>query len=128
VNVDCVLPGEGGTGDRLWALVLDDFDLSHAERVLLARACSALNRADHLEIEVAEQGLIDPETGKTTPAAVELRLVGQEAAKLLAGLRFPVDDEDEGAGEYNPTAPRGPRGPYGAGRLSDLRAVDGGRT
>ena len=125
MNVDDVLPGEGGTGDRLWALVLDDFDLSHAERVLLARACSALNRADHLEVEVAEQGLIDPETGKTTPAAVELRLVGQEAAKLLAGLRFPVDEED--AAPYNPGAPRGPRGTYGGGDGA-LRSVDAGRS
>ncbi len=127
MNADDVLPGEGPTGDRLWALVTDEYDLSHAERVLLARACSALNRADELELSVAEWGLIDPETGKATPAAVELRLVGQEAAKLLAGLRIPIDDEDEEGG-YNPTAPRGPRGPYGAGRRSDLRAVDGGRT
>ena len=125
MNVDDVLPGEGGTGDRLWALVLDDFDLGHAERVLLARACSALNRADALEVEVAEQGLIDPETGKTTPAAVELRLVGQEAAKLLAGLRFPVDEED--AAPYSPGAPRGPRGAYGGGRGA-LRSVDAGRS
>ena len=125
MNVDDVLSGEGGTGDRLWALVLDDFDLGHAERVLLARACSALNRADALEVEVAEQGLIDPETGKTTPAAVELRLVGQEAAKLLAGLRFPVDEED--AAPYHPGAPRGPRGTYGGGRGA-LRSVDAGRS
>jgi hypothetical protein len=121
MDIENVLPGEGGTGDRLWAIATRDYVLSPAELALLGRACSALNRCDELEVEVAERGLVDAETGRVTPAAVELRLTSQEAAKLLAGLHMPGEDEDEAG--WNPQAPRGPRGPND-GR--SLRAVGGG--
>ncbi|MGY1985448.1 hypothetical protein ACI792_04420 [Blastococcus sp. SYSU DS0669] len=124
MDIENVLPGEGGTGDRLWVIATRDYLLSPAELALLGRACSALNRCDELEVAVAESGLVDLETGRVTPAAVELRLVSQEAAKLLAGLHMPGADED-GEGAWNPQAPRGPRGPND-GR--SLRAVEGGRS
>jgi hypothetical protein len=119
---DNLLPGQGGTGDRLVAVLTRDFELSPAELALLMMVRSALNRRDELEIEVADHGLIDAETGRATGAAVELRLVTQEAAKLLAGLHVP-DELTEEAG-YNPRAPRGPRGPNGG---HSLRVVDGDR-
>lgn len=93
---DDVLPGAGGTGARLWAALTAVYELNPAERVLLDRACSALDRADVLELEVLDHGLVDAETGRATGAAVELRLVGLEAARLLRYLQIP-DDEEAGA-------------------------------
>src|SRR3954451_16844044 len=110
----------GATGDRFRAVVARDYQLSQAELILLDRVASALNRCDQLEIEMADRGLVDPETGRVTPAAVELRMVSQEAGKLLAGLRLP--DAVTGEAAWSPRAPRGPRGPND-GR--SLRAVEG---
>src|SRR4051812_15593960 len=109
-----------GTGDRLFRVLSDRYELAPHEELMVRMACDDLNKIDQLELQLAVDGLTD-EKGKIRPAQVEVRLLKVNVSRLLAGAGLPADAGDE-AGGYNAQAPRGPRGNY---RPRGLRSIEG---
>ena len=89
-------------GRKFWRDVVDEFDLTDAERHLLHEACRSLDRIDALEALVATEGqTVTGSTGQTVlhPAIAEARQQRLVLGRLVKQLDLP--DEDE----YTPAKP-----------------------
>lgn len=89
-------PGLGDRGRRFWRSTLADFELSDAEREILAEACRTLDDLDRLADVVAEHGtMVTGSQGQPVlnPALTEAR--GQRLAlhRLVAALQLPDADD-----------------------------------
>ncbi|MGN7247102.1 terminase [Janibacter anophelis] len=88
--------GLGARGTRFWRSTLAEFDLSDAEREILAEACRTLDDLDRLAGMVAEHGsMVTGSQGQPVlnPALTEAR--GQRLAlhRLVAALQLPDADD-----------------------------------
>lgn len=88
--------GLGARGRRFWRETVGEFDLSDAEREILAEACRTLDDLDRLAASIAADGAMT--TGSqgqpvVNPALTEAR--GQRAIlhRLLAALQLPDADD-----------------------------------
>jgi len=108
--------GAGDTGKRLWAAVVDVYDLGEHELVLLRQAAGVADMCELLAGIVAADGPL--RDGKAHPALVELRQQQILLARLVVALRVPLGDEDAAAdsGSGSRTQYRGPRGFYAVKR------------
>lgn len=90
--------GTKAGGERLWRSVVDDFDLDEHELALLREAVRTVDTLDALAGVVDRDGpMIDsPQGRKVHPAIVESRQLKIALARLLAALRMPSGDENEG--------------------------------
>ena len=99
--------GIGPGGGRLWRAVTTDYDLTDHELVILTQASRVADCLDDLAAVIGKGGIIDKDTGKVCPAAVEFRMQSIALARLIAALRLPDTDSRP----Y--TKHRGIRGVYG---------------
>ncbi len=106
--------GAGKEGRRLWAGVLDEFELAGHELAVLRQAVRAADRCEALAAVLAETGLTQPTAHgsvKLNPVAAELRASELALCRLLLCLRIPlggVENEDGARGQH-----RSMRGVYG---------------
>lgn len=89
-------PGLGARGRRFWRGTLAEFELSDAEREILAEACRTLDDLDRLAAMVSEHGgAVSGSQGQVVvnPALTEAR--GQRLAlhRLVAALQLPDADD-----------------------------------
>ncbi|MFF0268661.1 P27 family phage terminase small subunit [Kribbella sp. NPDC004536] len=106
-------PGCGTVGARLWTAVIDEFDPSETELVVLAAACRCADTVAELQATVDAEGLVmETRLGekKIHPALVELRSQSLTLARLLAVLGLPAAAVDE---DMSLPRARRPRGVYG---------------
>lgn len=101
--------GLGTSGEALWRALHDDFDLAQHEQRLLIEACRTADLLDALAAAVAADGVIDAD-GKVHPAAVEARQQRVVLTRMLASLRIPDGDGEDGDGR--PQRRGGARGAY----------------
>ncbi len=94
-------PGLHADGGRLWASVVDTWDLAEHELVRLAEACFLKDRLNDLRGVLAAEGLsfVGPSGPRLHPAVAELRASEVALDRLLSGLGIP--DAEDGA----PVAP-----------------------
>lgn len=107
--------GTKAHGRRLWASVMDNFELEEHERALLIEAVRTVDLLEVLNARLREDGPL-VETGhgtKAHPAAVEARQQRIALARLLAALRLPSGDEGDHLGSARPQRRVGVRGVYG---------------
>ena len=86
-------------GRRLWASVVDDFDLGPDEVGALREACRTVDELDDLRQALKDQPMTVPgSTGQPVahPLLAEVRRHRETLAKLLAALSLPAGDEDQG--------------------------------
>lgn len=97
------------SGRALWSAVLDDFELTEHETVVLREACRTADSLDDLQTLLDAEGLMSETSQgpRVHPALVELRQQRIALARLFAALHIPTGDE---AGR---TQHRGTRGVYG---------------
>lgn len=83
--------GTQAGGRRLWASVVDVYDLDEHELVLLREASRTVDLLDGLDAAVRADGALleSPQGVKAHPAAVEARQQRLTLARLLAALRLP---------------------------------------
>src|SRR3954451_15644018 len=75
----------GSPGTRLWTHVLDEFEMSETELVLLREACRTADAVEELHGYVDEEGVMLD--GRPNPALVELRQQRILLARLVVALR-----------------------------------------
>lgn len=102
-------------GRRLWASVVEEYDLEEHERALLVEAVRTVDLLAELDNLVRTEGAVidSPQGRKANPAAVEARQQRIALARLLAALRLPAGDEDEQGTNGRPQRRVGVRGTYG---------------
>jgi hypothetical protein len=107
--------GTKAPGRRLWASVVDDFELEEHELALLVEAVRTVDLLDLLDARVRAEGALvtTPHGDKAHPAAVEARQQRIALARLLAALRLPSGDEGDHQGNARPQRRVGARGVYG---------------
>ena len=100
-------------GARLWRSVLREYDLEEHELALLREAVRTVDLLDSLDRAVRSDGALheSPQGLRAHPAAVEARQQRIALARLLAALRLPAGEEDEG-GARRPQRRVGVRGMY----------------
>lgn len=105
-------------GERLTAAVVDGFDLEEHELLLLRQAAATADLVEELASVVAREGVIvrSPQGEKVHPALVEVRQQRIALARLLAALRVPLAEEEDGSAR--PQRRVGVRGVYGLGSVS----------
>lgn len=111
-------PGKArASGRRLWASVLDVYELEEHELALLREMVRTVDLLDDLDAAVRRDGLMVPGNGLSTrvhPAAVEARQLRIALARLSAALRLPAgEEEDHQQGARRPQRRAGARGVYG---------------
>lgn len=101
-------------GRRLWAAVVEQYELAEHERALLVEACRTLDLLDRLDAEVRRDGpmLDTPQGLRAHPAAVEARQQRLTYGRLLAALRLPDDDAGDQPATGRPQRRGGARGFY----------------
>jgi hypothetical protein len=113
-SIPSVPAGLGIAGARLWSHVMGDYELEEHETRLLLEMCRTADMLDLLAGVVADEGAIDPRTGRAHPALVESRQLRIAFARLSAALRLPAGDEnDRQQGARRPQRRVGARGVYG---------------
>lgn len=107
--------GTQAPGRRLWASIIDVYDLDEWELALLRECVRTVDLLDVLDAEVRADGpLVSSVAGvKAHPAAVEARQQRIALARLLAALRMPAGDGDDQAEGRRPQRRVGVRGTYG---------------
>lgn len=100
--------GTGPSGRTLWRSLLTDFELDEHELALLREAVRTVDRLDQLEAAVDHVVVDGPQGMKAHPALVEARQQRIVLARILAALRLPSGDEQEG----RPQRRSGARGVY----------------
>lgn len=107
--------GTRAPGRRLWASVMDDYDLDEHELALLREAVRTVDLLDLLDAEVREAGPIvaSPQGPRANPAAVEARQQRITLARLLAALRLPSGESGDTQATARPQRRVGTRGVYG---------------
>ena len=97
MNADTPNPPAGvrAPGRRLWAAVVDLYELEEFELALLREAVRTVDLLDELDRRVRDDGPIvaTPQGDRAHPAAVEARQQRIALARLLASLRLPAGDE-----------------------------------
>jgi hypothetical protein len=103
--------GLGRSGRALWRALLEDFELTEHETVVLREACRTVDALDALQNLVNQEGhLSNSSQGvRVHPALVELRQQRIALARLFAALHIPTG-EDTGRTQH-----RSIRGVYGFG-------------
>jgi hypothetical protein len=117
------MPANLGTaGRKLWRSVLEDFDLSGAELVLLEAAARQADDVATLEAGLRDGFTVQGSRGQPRLAAAvtEVRQGRLALARLLAELRLPADGEEVGR---NPTKARAADARWNAQRRR-LQAVE----
>jgi hypothetical protein len=103
-------------GKRLWVDLQDGYSFEAHETLLVLELCRAADRLAELSAEIGKEGMVDPSTGRVTPAAVEARQLGISYARLMASLRLPAGTDEEQArgvrGSRRPQKRSGFRGVY----------------
>lgn len=101
-------------GRRLWASVVDVYDLDEHELAVLVEAVRTVDLLDVLDARIRTEGPLigSPQGLKAHPAAVEARQQRIALARLLAALRMPLGEE-EGGQSRRPQRRVGVRGTYG---------------
>lgn len=109
--------GTRESGRRLWASVVDVYDLEEHERALLVEAVRTVDLLADLDAAVRAGGaLVDsPQGVKANPAAVEARQQRIALARLLAALRLPAGGEGDAQAGARQARKVGVRGVYGIG-------------
>ena len=94
-------PRVGAGGRKLWAAIVDTYELSEHELQVLREAVRTVDQIDRLQAIVQADGDMQesPQGRRVHPAVVELRQQRVVLARLLAALRIP----DETA--VQPSAP-----------------------
>jgi len=77
----------------LFRKIDDEFELETAEMSILEAAARQADVVAALEVIVAQDGLMDPTTGRVHPAVAEARQGRLALARLLAALALPDDDD-----------------------------------
>jgi hypothetical protein len=98
--------GTGAGGRRLWRDVTGRFDLSEHELALLREAARTVDQLDDLAAVLRRDG-VTLDDGRVHPALVESRQLRITLARVLAAMRLPDDDTDDGRPQR-----RGVRGVY----------------
>lgn len=105
--------GAKAAGKRLWADVVERYDLEERELVLLRQAVSTVDVLGSLQEAIDADGplLFDGPEGRPRahPAAVEARQSRIALARILAALRLPEEDAED---MNRPHARVGIRGVY----------------
>ncbi|QXU53968.1 hypothetical protein [Rhodococcus sp. LW-XY12] len=99
-------PRTGAGGRKLWAAIVDTYELSEHELQVLREAVRTVDQIDRLQAIVQEDGDMQqsPQGRRVHPAVVELRQQRVVLARLLAALKIP---------DTEATAPAAPvRGVY----------------
>jgi len=107
--------GSKAAGRRLWASVLDGFELDEHELTLLRQAVRVADTCDQLQMLVDTEGHVVGvgDRARAHPAVVELRQQRIVLARLIVALRVPLG-EDEQPKQGAPRLQRRPlRGVYG---------------
>jgi hypothetical protein len=100
-------------GRRLWNDIQGKYELEEHEIALLTEMCRTSDRLEALAAIVRAEGVIEEDTGRAHPAAVEARQLGIAFARLSAALRLPAGaDGDQQAGARRPQRKVGVRGVY----------------
>jgi hypothetical protein len=100
-------------GRRLWNDIQGKYELEEHETALLTEMCRTADRLEALNAVVHAEGVIDQDTGRAHPAAVEARQLGIAFARLSAALRLPAGtDDDQQKGARRPQRRSGTRGVY----------------
>jgi hypothetical protein len=101
-------------GRRLWASIVDRYELDEHERALLVEAVRTVDLLDRLDTEVRRDGpTIDTPQGlRAHPAAVEARQQRIALARLISALRLPEDGEGTASTTGRPQRRAGARGFY----------------
>lgn len=109
-------PGAKSSGARLWADVVGKYLLEEHEEALLREAVRCVDLLDDLAALVEAEGLMvaGPHGTRVHPALVESRQLRITLARVLAALRLPAGDEDEGE-TRRPQRRSGVRGVYDVG-------------
>lgn len=89
--------GSKAAGRRLWASVLDGFELDEHELTLLRQAARTADSCDLLQAVVEAEGHIVGvgERARTHPALVELRQQRILLARLVVSLRVPMGADEQ---------------------------------
>lgn len=114
-TADSAPASAGAAGRRLWASVLEAYELDEHERALLVEAVRTVDLLADLDSAVRRDGaLVDSAQGtRAHPAAVEARQQRVTLARLLAALRLPAGDVGDEAPGRRPQRRVGVRGVYG---------------
>lgn len=101
--------GLRASGRALWKAVLDDFELTEHETVVLREACRTADSLDDLQVLLDQEGLMSETSqgARVHPALVELRQQRIALARLFAALHIPTGEQS------GRTQHRGARGVYG---------------
>jgi hypothetical protein len=101
-------------GRRLWASIIDSYDLDEHELALVVEAVRTVDLCDTLDAAVRKDGpLIESPQGlKAHPAAVEARQQRIALARLLAALRMPAGEGADQAQDRRPQRRGGVKGVY----------------
>lgn len=107
--------GTGRSGARLWRDVLGKYELEEHETALLIEACRTVDQLDGLHAILEREGLVveGPHGSKAHPALTAAQQLRITLARIVAALRLPAGEEDEGAGSRRPQRRVGVRGVYG---------------
>jgi hypothetical protein len=107
-------------GKRLWASVIDRFDLDEHELALLVEAVRTVDNLDTLDAAVRRDGPLveSPQGTRAHPALVEARQQRIALARLLAALRLPAGEVGDQQLAARPQRRVGTRGVYGIGTAS----------
>jgi len=100
---------------RLWAEVLDEYELEEHELGLLRELCRTQTQLDRLDRIVRRDGpLVTDRFGeaRTHPAAVEARQLRIAYARMSAALRLPAGEEGDQQATRRPQRRSGARGVY----------------
>ncbi len=102
------------SGRKLWSSILASYELEVHEELLLVQACRTADRLDELAAEAAANPItVVNARGDQIPhpAIVESRQQSLSLARLLASLRLPTGEEDDGTLK-RPQRRGGARGVY----------------
>lgn len=107
--------GLRAAGKRLWASVVDVYDLDEHELALLVEAVRTVDVLAELDAAVRRDGPLveSPQGQKAHPAAVEARQQRIALARLLAALRLPSGEAGDHQASARPQRRVGARGVYG---------------
>lgn len=101
--------GLGDDGRKLWSAIVKDFELTESEAVILEEAARCRDRIKQLREVVDLEGVVvsSPQGIKTHPALTEERNQRKLVGQLLASMRLPDLEDEQGnnsRGFYRPRA------------------------
>lgn len=115
VEVPTPPPGLGTAAIAAWQHLHTEYTFEAHHLPLVARYCRTVDRLEALDAILARDGL--DADGRLHWAAVEARLLGESLGRLLATLRLP-EAEDEDGEDQRQQRRGGHRQPYGLRSVS----------